>query len=55
MTDREFVDMVARLQMEGDEDENGSEVEWSNDDAFATLMNLISHARSIVEKREEGK
>jgi hypothetical protein len=42
-----FVDTVAELILDGEENDEGDEHSWENDDAWATLHQLITTARGI--------
>lgn len=56
MTSDEFVNMVARMRLDGEEVESdGVEWEWENDDAWATLMGLIETARSIQTSKNNAE
>ena len=51
MDAKRFVETVANLTLEGEDDGDGGEFEWENDDTFTTLHEIIGWAREI--KRSE--
>lgn len=55
MTPQEFVEMVARLVQDGEDDGSGEAFEMTADDAFETLATLIDSARYIVEEQKASQ
>lgn len=45
-----FIQTIARMKQDGEEDENGNEWVMENDDAVTTLNDLIETARGLAAK-----